>query len=555
MVRSCWYSLLTSLLLAAAPSCAGAQVLEPLKIAIVSRTVFYMPLWLAEERGYLRAEGFAPSVVVYDNAEKINEDLKAGRVQVAISTPESVILDAYNGGTLRIVAGNAEKLPHFIIAKPAIKSLSDLKDARIGVLSLQEGTTYLVRQVAKAAGLKENEYEIAPVGGAPTRWRLLKEGRIDAGLQPFPLSYEAEAAGFTNLGPVADYVADYQFTSVNVDERWARSRADTLVRFLRALRRGQDALSEDGDAASEIAAKHLNTTRDLARRALDDTARLKVLSKDLSLSTAGLRVVFESLAQSGALPKGAVFATTSIANETYLDRSRDIRLRDTGSFFIGGDTAQIQGQPVKEVRYAKDAPPLTVDPNGSYAYGQIYVQYAKLFSPRGSFPILFFNGGTSTAAMWDTTPDGRPGWQQLLLRRGYDTFVTDAVGKGRASWARFPEIFKAEPIFRPNEETWTLLRIGSKYTPEPSGRQAFENSQFPLEAFDEFAKQSVPAIRGPRRSRAFGLRQAHLAHLPVHRCGAKLRRILRDEVGRAAARALEGDRHGRAHGNARARRG
>ncbi|UUZ71193.1 esterase [Polaromonas sp. P1(28)-8] len=98
--------------------------------------------------------------------------------------------------------------------------------------------------------------------------------------------------------------------------------------------------------------------------------------------------------------------------------------------------------------------------------------------------------------MWENTPDGRPGWQMLALQEGYSTYLTDAIGKGRASWARWPEVFKNEPAFRPNEETWPLLRIGQTYTEELAGRKSFANTAFPVEAFDDFAKSSVPRFPG-----------------------------------------------------------
>ena len=219
-------------LLAALPV-QGAEM----RVALVSRTVFYVPLWLAHQKGFFRDEGIDATLEILDNAEKINADLRSGRAQIAVSTPESVIIDAYRGGTLRIVGGNAERLPHFIIARPQIRTLQELKGARFGVLSLQEGTTYLVHQLAQQVGLKQGEYEVLAVGGAPTRWKLLREGKIDVGLQPFPLNYEAEAAGFTNLGPIADFVRDYLFTTVNADTSWASRKRDTVRVFLRALKR------------------------------------------------------------------------------------------------------------------------------------------------------------------------------------------------------------------------------------------------------------------------------------------------------------------------------
>ncbi len=295
---------------------------EPLKVAIVSRTVFFTPLWIAAERGFMKDEGIYAEIILYDNAEKINEDLKSGKVQVAMGPPESVITDAYQGGSLRVVGGNAGKLPHFIITRPEIKTLAQLKGAKIGVLSLQEGTTHVIREIATVAGLKPDDYEIVAVGGAPTRWRLLKEGKIDVGLQPFPLSYEAVDAGFTNLGAVAGWIPDYQFTSVNADSRWAQKNPALMAGFLRALKRGQDEITANPDFAVAVASKQLQSTPALTRRALDETARLKILADDLSVSKAGMSRVFGSLLTAGAVPKDATFDFDKVVDNTWLQMSR-----------------------------------------------------------------------------------------------------------------------------------------------------------------------------------------------------------------------------------------
>ena len=106
-------------------------------------------------------------------------------------------------------------------------------------------------------------------------------------------------------------------------------------------------------------------------------------------------------------------------------------------------------------------------------------------------PLLLWHGGGLSGVTWETKPDGKPGWQQFFLNAGYDVYVSDAVERGRASWARYPEIFKSEPFFRPKKEAWELFRIGPSY--EVGGkREAFEGEQFPVEAFDQFAKQGIP---------------------------------------------------------------
>lgn len=293
-----------------------------LKVAIVSRTIFYLPLWVAQRNGYFRAEGLDLTADILDNAEGINAALRAGAAQVAISSAETAIQEALSGGAFRIVASVAQKPPHFIIALPKFKAAADLAGARFGVLSLHEGTTFLVQDMMAALGIPANSYTIEAVGGAPTRWRLLQEGTIDAGLQPFPQSYEAEAKGFSNLGPIARYVPDYEFTVVFVDQAWAEANRDTLVRFLRALRRGEQRVRSGAADVIDAAMTELKTSRPFAERAVADAARLGIMPAGLEVSPSGLRRVFDTLQKHQLIPAGESFAMSRLVDPGYLDAVR-----------------------------------------------------------------------------------------------------------------------------------------------------------------------------------------------------------------------------------------
>jgi pimeloyl-ACP methyl ester carboxylesterase len=69
-----------------------------------------------------------------------------------------------------------------------------------------------------------------------------------------------------------------------------------------------------------------------------------------------------------------------------------------------------------------------------------------------------------------------------------------AVERGRAGWARYPEIYKSEPFFRAKKEGWDLFRLGPAdgWARDPKDRKAHEGLQFPVEAYDQFTKQGVP---------------------------------------------------------------
>src|SRR5262245_14912811 len=299
-----------------------AQAQTTLRVPVVSRTIFYLPAWTAERRGFFKQEGLDVKIEVYDTSEKIFHDLRAGTHQIGIASIESVISESYKDGRLRIVAGIAKRPPHFIIAQPEIKTLNDLKGKTIGVVSMHEGTTFFVADIAKAGGFKLEDVKVEAVGGSPTRQRLLKERKIDMGLQPYPLSYEAEAAGFSNLGAIAKLVPDYQFVSIMVEEDWARANQAALVGFLKAMRRGTDYMFAHPDESAELGAKELRTSAAFARRALEDTGTMDIMSRDLSITDASLRRVFSVMQQGGALARDTPYEPARFIDESYLAESR-----------------------------------------------------------------------------------------------------------------------------------------------------------------------------------------------------------------------------------------
>jgi hypothetical protein len=167
-------------------------------------------------------------------------------------------------------------------------------------------------------------------------------------------------------------------------------------------------------------------------------------------------------------------------------------VEEVGSFHIGGKQVTLSGLPARDVQFVPGGLTTRVDPNGEFEAGQMYVQFVKLAKPAARYSMLMWHGGGLTGVTWETKPDGKPGWQQYFLKAGHSVTVSDAVERGRASWARYPEIYKSEPVFRTKKEAWELFRIGpdGSYT-DATNRRHHAGTQFPLEAFDQFGKQGV----------------------------------------------------------------
>jgi hypothetical protein len=160
------------------PAALSAET--PLRMAVVSRTVFYLPAWTAEKQGFFNAEGIDVQMKVYDTSEQIFEDLRTGAQHIAIASTESVIADAYKGGRLKIIGGNGSG---YCVGEARTPECSRLAGELMGVVSMH-GELHSSFPISRKAGLGTKDIRVEAVGGSPTRARLLRERKIDAGMQP-----------------------------------------------------------------------------------------------------------------------------------------------------------------------------------------------------------------------------------------------------------------------------------------------------------------------------------------------------------------------------------
>jgi hypothetical protein len=168
-----------------------------------------------------------------------------------------------------------------------------------------------------------------------------------------------------------------------------------------------------------------------------------------------------------------------------------LALRDMGSFHVGGREAALSGKPVKDVVFTPGGAPAKIDLNGTYLVESMYVQYFLPANRKGRVPLLMWHGGGLTGVTYETKPDGGEGWMTWFLRKGWDVYNSDAVERGRAGWAMYPDIFKSEPVFLTTANPWERFRIG----PGPgsyASKRTNPGTQFPVEYYENFVKQTVP---------------------------------------------------------------
>lgn len=92
------------------------------------------------------------------------------------------------------------------------------------------------------------------------------------------------------------------------------------------------------------------------------------------------------------------------------DAALPLSIADQGCFYVGGSYTQEPGT----------------------MSGQMYVQYQVPAQRKHRDPLVMIHGGGQTGAGFLSTPDGRRGWADYFVARGFAVYVLDVPGRGRS---------------------------------------------------------------------------------------------------------------------------
>jgi pimeloyl-ACP methyl ester carboxylesterase len=182
-----------------------------------------------------------------------------------------------------------------------------------------------------------------------------------------------------------------------------------------------------------------------------------------------------------------IAAVASVTVSTFISASavhaqEPLPIAREGYFFAGGKLQTINGRQVMS--------------------GQAYVEFQIPTQKIQPYPIVIIPGAAQTATNFNGTPDGREGWAQLFLRRGYAVYIMEQPGRGRSGYQpesdgpqSYPNIKNVEDRFTAPERAmlWPQARLHAQW---PGTGVAGDPT------FDQFYASQVPFVQKPEATQA-----------------------------------------------------
>jgi NitT/TauT family transport system substrate-binding protein len=211
--------------------------IETVKVAQFNEFFLYMPLYLADAKGFFAEEGLKIEIINTGGDDKTFAAVIGGSAMFGIADPTFVAIAKEQGMGGKVIAGIVNGVPFWGVAKnhniPEIANGTQLKGYSVATFASPSTAYTLQYDMFEKAGLKPNIKQ----GAFGTLWTMVEAGQADIALELEPNVSIAATQGGKVLYSLAEVYGDFAITGVTISEETAVKKPELVQRFVNALQK------------------------------------------------------------------------------------------------------------------------------------------------------------------------------------------------------------------------------------------------------------------------------------------------------------------------------
>lgn len=284
-----------------APNAAKA---ETIRIAYPSRGVTVLPLRIAQVQGFFQQERLEAELI----------QMRAGITVAALTTGDldygapldSIVRAAARGQPLKAVVSFVNKPMHYLVAKPQIATVGELRGRTIALNSFGSAEQLTLYAILKSHGIdaEKKEVQIVFLGDSPVRLEALRRNIVDATMVLIPYVILASNSGLKVLGHAGSFM-ELATPGLGTTDRIVKQKPDQVKRVVRAVVKAMLFIRKNREESVRIIMSWLSLNRDVAEKSYD--MALDSFSEDGSPSRKGLMTSIELSGVKEEVPLAKVF--------------------------------------------------------------------------------------------------------------------------------------------------------------------------------------------------------------------------------------------------------
>ncbi|HKY08137.1 MAG TPA: ABC transporter substrate-binding protein [Candidatus Binatia bacterium] len=242
----------------AAPHPAETQ--EKMRIAWAGSTPSNTPIWVADQKGFLKKNGLNAEVIAISASTIVIQALLTGEVDFIIAPSATLVTSRLAGADTVMVSTNLPLFIDHIVSLSDITSMDQLKGKIGGVNRLGTTSDMTLRLALRRFGIDpEKDVKIIATGENPQRLAALSRNITQFTLLGEPLVREAEKMGFRDLIDIGTLKIPYHVNAVVTREKTVKERRPFVAKVVRAFTEALHFIKTNKEETKALIGKNLKT--------------------------------------------------------------------------------------------------------------------------------------------------------------------------------------------------------------------------------------------------------------------------------------------------------
>jgi NitT/TauT family transport system substrate-binding protein len=236
---------------------------EKIRIGFSTYSPGFLPTVIAEKKGFYAKYGLASEHILIAISVGMNA-LGTGDLDYSNGLSQSVMA-SLRGVPVKLVMLTQENLVFYLLAKPQIQKVTDLRGKTIGISYFGSSTHMVAEGILRYYGMAVGkDVNITPSGDDQGRLAALDLGRIDAAVGSPPFDIIATKKGYKILARASDYLKLPQNGIIATDKKIETS-PDQVKRVIKGTIEALQFVKNQNEEATDIFARWARVDREMAK--------------------------------------------------------------------------------------------------------------------------------------------------------------------------------------------------------------------------------------------------------------------------------------------------
>jgi ABC-type nitrate/sulfonate/bicarbonate transport system substrate-binding protein len=262
---------------------------DKIRIGFPDLAATFVSLAVADKRGFFQEEGIQAEFIRMNPAVAL-QVLVGGEIDyyTVLSPGVAAVI---RGVPVKLVAAYVPISPTALIARPEIKSVSELRGKTIGINAYGGALEAMGRLLVKHFGIDpDTDVKFLATGPLDSRFGAMKQGLTHATLGSPPIDFLGKKLGFVVLTR-AHELFSFPVSGLIVSAKKLKERPDEIKWVIKAGIKANRYIRQNRDGTLPVMAEWLKIDKEMAAATYDST--VKTFSADLGLPEGGLRLLVD----------------------------------------------------------------------------------------------------------------------------------------------------------------------------------------------------------------------------------------------------------------------